>query len=66
MGPLIPSGVKVKVKSGVRLGGCGIERLAGPDFMKPLEGKGEPVTVGENGQANVAVNLIPADGGAKL
>ena len=32
-----------------------------PDFMKPLEAKGEPVTVGESAQANVQVNLIPAD-----
>jgi hypothetical protein len=32
-----------------------------PGFMKPLEGKGESVTVGEGAQANVQVNLIPAD-----
>jgi hypothetical protein len=29
-----------------------------PDVMKPLEAKGESVTVGESAQANVQVNLI--------
>jgi hypothetical protein len=32
-----------------------------PEFMKPLEGMGESVTVGESGQASVQVNLIPAE-----
>ena len=32
-----------------------------PDFMKPLEGKGESVAVEESAQANVQVNVIPAD-----
>jgi len=32
-----------------------------PDFMKPLEGKGESVSVGESAQVNVQVNLISAD-----
>ena len=30
-----------------------------PDFMKPLEEKGESVTVAESSQASVQVNLIP-------
>ena len=32
-----------------------------PDFMKPLETKGEPVTVRESGQETVQLKLIPAD-----
>ncbi len=32
-----------------------------PEFMKPLEAKGESVTVGESAQASVQVNLISAD-----
>ena len=32
-----------------------------PDFMKPLEGKGESVTVGESAQVSVQVKLIPSD-----
>ena len=32
-----------------------------PEFMKPLEGIGEPVTVGESDKASVQVNLIPAE-----
>jgi hypothetical protein len=31
-----------------------------PEFMKPLDGKGEPVTVGESAQASVQVRVIPA------
>lgn len=31
------------------------------DFMKPVEDKGESVTVGESAVANVQVKLIPAD-----
>ncbi|MBI5086969.1 MAG: carboxypeptidase regulatory-like domain-containing protein [Acidobacteria bacterium] len=31
-----------------------------PEFMKPLESKGEAVTVAENAQATVQINLIPA------
>lgn len=32
-----------------------------PEFMKPLEGMGESVTLGESDRANVQVNLIPAE-----
>jgi hypothetical protein len=32
-----------------------------PDFMKPLEGKGESVAVGESAQVSVQVKLIPSD-----
>jgi hypothetical protein len=32
-----------------------------PEFMKPLEGMGESVTVGESDRASVQVNLIPAE-----
>jgi hypothetical protein len=34
-----------------------------PDFMKPLEGMGEPVTVDESDRASVQVNLIPVESG---
>ena len=34
-----------------------------PDFMKPLDGKGEPVTVEESAHATVQVNTIQADSG---
>jgi hypothetical protein len=32
-----------------------------PEFMKPLEGTGESVTVGESDETSVQVNLIPAE-----
>jgi hypothetical protein len=32
-----------------------------PDFMKPLESKGEAVSVPEGGRQSIQVNLIPAD-----
>ena len=32
-----------------------------PEFMKPPEGRGTSVTVGESGKAGVQVNLIPAE-----
>jgi hypothetical protein len=32
-----------------------------PDFMKPLESRGEAVSVTEGGRPAVQVNLIPAD-----
>jgi protocatechuate 3,4-dioxygenase beta subunit len=32
-----------------------------PEFMKPLDGKGEPVTLGESAQVNVQVTVIPAE-----
>jgi len=32
-----------------------------PDFMKPVEGKGEAVSIAEGGRQAVQVNLIPAD-----
>ncbi len=35
-----------------------------PDFMKPLESKGAPVTIREGSRESVAVTLIAAEGGA--
>jgi hypothetical protein len=32
-----------------------------PDFLKPIESKGEPLTVGEGDQKTVQLKLIPAD-----
>ena len=32
-----------------------------PDFMKPLEGKGKPITIREGGQASVQATLIRGD-----
>ena len=32
-----------------------------PDFMKPLEGRGEAVSIQEGGRQAIQVNLIPAD-----
>jgi protocatechuate 3,4-dioxygenase beta subunit len=32
-----------------------------PDFMKPLQGRGESVSVSEGGRQAIQVNLIPAD-----
>ena len=31
------------------------------EFMKPLNGKGEPVRLGESSQSNVQLSVIPAE-----